>query len=99
MLPSATFRPSCRGWWRRHVALFRHRGSNAIRPFQGIGESPIRVRPFLHAGRLAFPHPSGSGISSFAEPLPAELEAFLEILGPPDEQTGTGSDANGSPVA
>ncbi len=56
-------------------------------------------RPFLHAGRLAFPHPSGSGISAFEEPLPAELEAFLEILGPPDEETGTGSDANGSPVA
>jgi 23S rRNA pseudouridine1911/1915/1917 synthase len=55
-------------------------------------------RPFLHAGRLAFPHPSGTGVSAFEEPLPVELAAFLEILGPPDEETPTGPDANGSPV-
>jgi 23S rRNA pseudouridine1911/1915/1917 synthase len=55
-------------------------------------------RPFLHAGRLAFPHPSGTGISAFEEPLPPELQAFLEILGPPDEETNPGADANGSPA-
>jgi len=55
-------------------------------------------RPFLHAGRLAFPHPSGAGVRAFDEPLPAELEAFLEALGPPDEEQAAGADANGSPV-
>jgi 23S rRNA pseudouridine1911/1915/1917 synthase len=39
-------------------------------------------RPFLHATRLAFPHPDGSGRRSFEEPLPADLAAVLEALGP-----------------
>ena len=39
-------------------------------------------RPFLHAARLAFPHPDGSGRRSFEEPLPPELAAVLAELGP-----------------
>jgi 23S rRNA pseudouridine1911/1915/1917 synthase len=39
-------------------------------------------RPFLHATRLAFPHPDGSGRRSFEEPLPPELVALLSALGP-----------------
>ena len=60
----------------------------------------ISSRPFLHAGRLAFAHPSRERHRAFEEPLPAELpRRSSTILGPPDEETGTGPDANGSPVA
>jgi 23S rRNA pseudouridine1911/1915/1917 synthase len=40
------------------------------------------ARPFLHAGRLAFPHPAGTGRAVFEEPLPADLTAILDALGP-----------------
>jgi 23S rRNA pseudouridine1911/1915/1917 synthase len=39
-------------------------------------------RPFLHATRLEFPHPDGSGRRSFEEPLPPDLGALLRTLGP-----------------
>jgi 23S rRNA-/tRNA-specific pseudouridylate synthase len=42
-------------------------------------------RQFLHAARLEFPHPEDGRPMSFASPLPADLQAFLESLGlPPD---------------
>jgi 23S rRNA pseudouridine1911/1915/1917 synthase len=40
-------------------------------------------RQFLHAARLAFPHPEDGRQMSFASPLPPELAAFLESLGLP----------------
>jgi 23S rRNA pseudouridine1911/1915/1917 synthase len=51
-------------------------------------------RPFLHAIRLEFPHPDGSGPRSFEEPLPAELDAVLRDLGP----DALGPDALGPPA-
>jgi 23S rRNA pseudouridine1911/1915/1917 synthase len=42
-------------------------------------------RQFLHAARLAFPHPDDGRQMSFASPLPPELRAFLEGLGLPPE--------------
>jgi 23S rRNA pseudouridine1911/1915/1917 synthase len=39
-------------------------------------------RPFLHAARLGFPHPDGSGPVAFEEPLPPELAGALAELGP-----------------
>jgi len=42
-------------------------------------------RQFLHAARLELPHPEDGRPMSFASPLPADLQAFLESLGlPPD---------------
>ena len=38
-------------------------------------------RQFLHAARLAFPHPQDGRQMSFASPLPPELVTFLESLG------------------
>ncbi len=40
-------------------------------------------RQFLHAARLAFPHPEDGRQLSFVSPLPPELAAFLESLGLP----------------
>ena len=38
-------------------------------------------RQFLHAARLAFPHPQDGRQMSFASPLPPDLVGFLESLG------------------
>ena len=45
-------------------------------------------RPFLHAARLAFTHPSEQKRMQFIAPLPADLEAVLEGLPgwPPEEK-------------
>jgi 23S rRNA pseudouridine1911/1915/1917 synthase len=40
-------------------------------------------RHFLHAARLSFPHPEDGRELSFAAPLPAELTAFLGVIGIP----------------
>jgi 23S rRNA pseudouridine1911/1915/1917 synthase len=47
----------------------------------GVG-GHVLGRPFLHAGRLAFEHPDGSGERVLEEPLPSELARLLELLGP-----------------
>jgi 23S rRNA pseudouridine1911/1915/1917 synthase len=36
-------------------------------------------RPFLHAARLSFAHPTSGEVISFAAPLPAELEDCLAL--------------------
>jgi 23S rRNA pseudouridine1911/1915/1917 synthase len=46
----------------------------APRP-EGLG------RQFLHAARLAFPHPADGRQLSFASPLPPDLSAFLGAIG------------------
>jgi 23S rRNA pseudouridine1911/1915/1917 synthase len=42
-------------------------------------------RQFLHAARLAFPHPDDGREISCASPLPPDLAAFLEGLGLPPQ--------------
>ena len=42
-------------------------------------------RQFLHAARLAFPHPEDGREISCASPLPPDLSAFLEALGLPPQ--------------
>jgi 23S rRNA pseudouridine1911/1915/1917 synthase len=39
-------------------------------------------RQFLHAARLAFPHPITGGRVDAESPLPPDLEAYLGVLGP-----------------
>jgi 23S rRNA pseudouridine1911/1915/1917 synthase len=41
---------------------------------------PGLARPFLHAHRLAFEHPAGTGRLELSSPLPADLEAVLDPL-------------------
>ena len=68
---------------RVHLAAIGHPvvGDEAYGGRPGVG--PRRLpRPFLHAARLAFPHPAGSGRRELEEPLPADLARFLESLGP-----------------
>jgi 23S rRNA pseudouridine1911/1915/1917 synthase len=52
-------------------------------------------RPFLHAARLAFPHPTLGGRTELVEPLPAELAEVLVALGAADP---VGPDALGPPA-
>ena len=58
-------------------------------PVAGDAQYGRRPRPeglgrqFLHAARLAFPHPEDGRQMSFASPLPPELGAFLESIGLP----------------
>jgi 23S rRNA pseudouridine1911/1915/1917 synthase len=42
-------------------------------------------RPFLHAGRLAFTHPTTDERLEFTMPLPEDLVAVLDGLGEPDQ--------------
>ncbi|HUK44523.1 MAG TPA: RluA family pseudouridine synthase [Gaiellaceae bacterium] len=46
----------------------------------GVGE-PALGRQFLHAARLAFPHPFGGERVEVDSPLPPELTAYLDSLG------------------
>ncbi len=48
-------------------------------PVYGVAE-PALGRQFLHATRLAFPHPRSGERIEVDSPLPAELEAFLDAL-------------------
>jgi 23S rRNA pseudouridine1911/1915/1917 synthase len=51
-----------------------------------VKSAPLRAalarlsRPFLHAARLKFTHPASGESLAFTAPLPAELQAFLEML-------------------
>jgi len=51
-----------------------------------IKHPPLRAavaklgRPFLHAARLSFTHPTSGERAEFSAPLPAELQAFLEMV-------------------
>jgi 23S rRNA pseudouridine1911/1915/1917 synthase len=49
-------------------------------PVYGVAD-PSLARQFLHAARLAFPHPFTGERLDLASPLPAELAAYLERLG------------------
>ena len=40
-------------------------------------------RVWLHATRLSFPHPDGSGDVTVHSPVPSDLSQTLEGLGPP----------------
>ena len=41
-------------------------------------------RPFLHAAELTFAHPATGAPMTFTSPLPADLQAVLDGLGPPE---------------
>jgi 23S rRNA pseudouridine1911/1915/1917 synthase len=51
-------------------------------PVYGIPE-PRLGRQFLHAARLAFPHPFAGKRIDVDSPLPPELRAYLRALGEP----------------
>jgi len=53
-----------------------------VRPGLRVG------RPFLHATRLSFEHPTSGERLAFDSPLPADLEGVLDRLGPPNPQSG-----------
>jgi 23S rRNA pseudouridine1911/1915/1917 synthase len=55
------------GGTRRHVA-------SDVRPVQKL------ERPFLHAARLVFTHPSDGRRMEFSAPLPADLQHILDEL-------------------
>ena len=46
---------------------------------------PGLARQFLHAARLAFPHPQDGRQLSFASPLPPDLSGFAAALGLPEQ--------------
>ena len=59
------------------------RVANDIRPVQRL------ERPFLHAARLAFTHPTAGRRMEFESPLPADLQGVLDGIrerqAPPEE--------------
>lgn len=57
----------------------RRRVPHPLRPVTQL------TRPFLHAERLAFTHPRTKERMEFTAPLPADLEAVLTQLVPPDQ--------------
>ena len=68
---------------RVHLAAIGHpvAGDRAYgRTGAGAAPLPGLTRPFLHAHRLAFPHPAGSGPVELSAPLPPDLEAVLSAL-------------------
>jgi len=59
------------------------RVANDVRAVQRLG------RPFLHAARIAFTHPSDGRRMEFAAPLPSDLQSVLDdIHARQDEQAG-----------
>jgi 23S rRNA pseudouridine1911/1915/1917 synthase len=65
---------------RVHLAAIGHPVVGDVR--YGAGRTLGLDRPFLHAAELAFRHPSTGEQVSFTAPLPADLEAVLDRLGP-----------------
>ncbi len=59
-----------------------------VRPGLHVG------RPFLHAARLSFEHPTSGEQMSFDSPLPGDLVDVLERLGPPVDARRAGSGAD-----
>jgi len=68
---------------RVHLAAIGHPvvGDEAYGGRRAVAGHRLR-RPFLHAARLAFWHPDGSGRRELEEPLPGELAQILTDLGP-----------------
>ncbi len=69
---------------RVHFAALGHPVAGDLQ--YGRRERPAGLeRQFLHAARLALPHPQDGRHLSFASPLPPELSAFLAGLGLPPQ--------------
>jgi 23S rRNA pseudouridine1911/1915/1917 synthase len=67
---------------RAHLAAIGHPVVGDDRYRAGPAPAPAVGRPFLHAAILGFHHPgTGEGVR-FESPLPADLVAVLEALGP-----------------
>jgi 23S rRNA pseudouridine1911/1915/1917 synthase len=56
----------------------RRRMAGTLRPVLGLD------RPFLHAGRLVFHHPSDGRTMAFESPLPNDLQSVLDRILPED---------------
>jgi 23S rRNA pseudouridine1911/1915/1917 synthase len=68
---------------RVHLAHLRH-PVLGDRTYGGVNELARRLgltRPFLHAYRLAFPHPADGHVVEVEEPLPPDLTGPLEAAG------------------
>jgi 23S rRNA pseudouridine1911/1915/1917 synthase len=46
-------------------------------------------RPFLHAGRLVFHHPTDGRKMEFEAPLPSDLQTVLDLILPEDYERST----------
>ena len=54
------------------------------RVYGGGGDIPRSLgltRPFLHAWKLAFPHPDDRRVTEVSDPLPTDLQTALELVG------------------
>ncbi|HEV3215859.1 MAG TPA: RluA family pseudouridine synthase [Vicinamibacterales bacterium] len=58
----------------------RRRMAGNLRPVLGLD------RPFLHAGRLVFHHPSDGRTMAFESPLPNDLQSVLDRILPEDHE-------------
>ncbi len=58
--------------------------------YRGRRDALTLARPFLHAATLGFVHPGTGAAVHFEEPLPADLVAVLDTLGPPDPPPAPG---------
>jgi 23S rRNA pseudouridine1911/1915/1917 synthase len=58
----------------------RRRMAGTLRPVLGLD------RPFLHAGRLVFHHPSDGRTMAFESPLPNDLQSVLDRILPEDHE-------------
>ena len=61
----------------------RRRVSGDLRPVLGLN------RPFLHAGRLVFHHPTDGRKMEFEAPLPRDLQSVLDLILPEDYERHT----------
>jgi 23S rRNA pseudouridine1911/1915/1917 synthase len=68
---------------RVHLAAIGHpvAGDPAYGRARPGARLPGLGRPFLHAHRLAFDHPAGTGPLDLSSPLPPDLEAVLTAIG------------------
>lgn len=70
---------------RVHLAHVRH-PVLGDRTYGGVSETSRELgltRPFLHAWRLAFPHPTGGGTVEVEDPLPEDLNEAVRRAGIP----------------
>jgi len=61
----------------------RRRVAGDLRPVLALN------RPFLHAARLAFHHPSDGRKMEFEVPLPNDLQTVLDLILPEDYERST----------
>jgi 23S rRNA pseudouridine1911/1915/1917 synthase len=81
---------------RVHLAAIGHPVVGDHRYGRARSLVPSPGRPFLHAYRVAFEHPDGSGPVEYDSPLPGDLEEVLRSLrGAGDTESGGGLSGGG----